>query len=232
MELDQIKKLECSMRLVVLMVMAYAVTGCSWLIHDRSNDYLDIQIQPNIVVPSEVALVTLSPRLAIPDVRAKILPEEFVVPRPKPLVLDGNQESDQPLASENAVKLDVELVKDGNGSPILRLNVTYARAWSEIGEALQQTQITLVDLNRSIGTYYIEVVDTLAEVEPTGFWAGLYGSEPEIVKKSLEIKVNRARSGVYVAIHIDQDNLAADADANALLLSLQKKLEETEQDLL
>jgi outer membrane protein assembly factor BamC len=220
------------MRLVALTVMAYAITGCSWLIHDRSNDYLEIEIQPNIVVPTDVALVTLSPRLAIPDVKAKILPEKFVVPRPKALVLDGNEQSDQPLASENVVELEVELVKDGNGSTILRLNVAYARAWSEIGEALKQTDTTVVDLNRSIGTYYIEVVDTSAEVETVGFWSGLFGAELEIVKKPLEIKVNRARSGVYVAIHIDQENLASDADAKPLLLSLQKKLEESEQDLL
>jgi outer membrane protein assembly factor BamC len=218
------------MRLVVLTVMAYAVTGCSWLIHDRTNDYLEIEIQPNIVVPAEVASIQLTPRLAIPDVQPKVLPEEFVVPRPKALVLEGNKESDLPLASENAADLEVELVKDGNGSPILRLNVEYARAWSEIGEALKQAEINIVDLNRSAGTYYIEVADTLAKAEPVGFWAGLFGSKPESVKKALEVKVNRARSGVYVAIHIDQENLADDADAKALLLRLQKHLQEPDKD--
>jgi outer membrane protein assembly factor BamC len=218
------------MRLVVLSVMAYAVTGCSWLIHDRTNDYLEIEIQPSIVVPAEVAPVQLTPRLAIPDVQPKVLPEEFIVPRPKALVLEGNKENAQPLASENAANLEVELVKDGNGSPILRLNVEYARAWSEIGEALKQAEINIVDLNRSAGTYYIEVVDTLAKAEPVGFWAGLFGSKSESVKKTLEVKVNRARSGVYVAIHIDQQNLADDADAKALLLSLQKHLQEPDKD--
>lgn len=218
------------MRLVVLTVMAYAVTGCSWLIHDRTNDYLEIEIQPNIVVPAEVASIQLTPRLAIPDVQPKVLPEEFVVPRPKALVLEGNKESDLPLASENAADLEVELVKDGNGSPILRLNVEYARAWSEIGEALKQAEINIVDLNRSAGTYYIEVADTLAKAEPVGFWSGLFGSKPESVKKALEVKVNRARSGVYVAIHIDQENLADDADAKALLLRLQKHLQEPDKD--
>jgi outer membrane protein assembly factor BamC len=210
--------------------MAYAITGCSWLVHDRSDDYLTAEIQPNIVVPKDVALIKLTPRLAIPDVKVEPLPEEFTVPRPSKLVVDSNDSDTEILASQNTEKLTSELVKDGSGTPILRLNVPFARAWSEIGEAVKRSEIDIVDLNRSVGTYFIEMTDTSADAEPVGFWAGLFGSGPEAVKKSLEIKVNRARSGVYVAVHIDQDNLADDADAKALLLKLQEKLQEPEKD--
>jgi outer membrane protein assembly factor BamC len=218
------------MRLVVLAVMAYAITGCSWLVHDRSNDYLKAEIQPNIVVPKNVALINLTPRLAIPDVKATPLPEEFTVPRPGKLLIENDTSDSENLASQNTGKLETELVKDGNGTPILRLNVPFARAWSEIGEAVKRAEITIVDLNRSVGTYFIEITDTFSDSEPVGFWAGLFGSEPEAIKKSLEIKVNRARSGVYVAVHIDQDNLAEDADAKALLLTLQEKLQAPDED--
>ena len=214
------------MRLVVLMVMANVVTGCSWLVHDRTNDYLKSEIQPNIVVPKDVALVTLTPRLAIPDVKPVELPEEFEVPRPAKVAVADEPEQELSLASLNSKTLETELVKDGNGTPILRLNVAFARAWSEIGDALKVAEISISDLNRSVGTYYIEVADSEAVQEP-GFWASLFGSEAEVIKKPLQIKVNRARSGVYVAVHVDQDNLAEDEEAKSLLSNLQKTLQES-----
>ena len=213
------------MRLVVLVVLVNFMAGCSWLVHDRTNDYLKSEIQPNIVVPKDVALINLTPRLAIPDVKPVVLPEEFEVPRPAKVLLESEQDESINLASLNGKDLEVELVKDGNGTPILRLNVVFARAWSEIGDALNVLDISISDLNRSVGTYYIEVIDTEV-VNEVGFWGSLFGSEPEVVQKPLQLKVNRARSGVYVAVHIDQDNLAEDDEAKALLSRLQKSLQE------
>jgi outer membrane protein assembly factor BamC len=214
------------MRLVVLIVLVNLMTGCSWLVHDRTNDYLKSEIQGNISVPKDVARVTLTPRLAIPDVKVVALPEEFIVPRPASMLIEAKEEDTVSLASLSSKDLEAELVKDGNGTPILRLNVAFARAWSEIGSALKVSEVSVTDLNRSVGTYYIEVIDTEV-VSEVGFWAGLFGSEPEVVQKPLQLKVNRARSGVYVAVHIDQDNLAEDEDAKALLSRLQGTLLES-----
>ena len=57
-----------------------------------------------------------------------------------------------------------------------------------------------------------------------GFWSGLFGGEPEPVQVPLQVKLNQARSGVYVAIHQDADNLAEDAQAQSLLEKIQEKL--------
>lgn len=217
------------MRLVVLMVMAYAISGCSWLVHDRTNDYLKAEIHPNIVVPKDVALIKLTPRLAIPDVDQKPLPEEFEVPRPEKIKVLVDAKDDSLLASKTTQNVIAELVKDGNGTPILRLNVSFAQAWSELAETIKLSDIPITDLNRSVGTYYVEVVDGDEVVEP-GFWGSLFGAESEPVKKALQLKVNRARSGVYVAVHIDQDNLAEDDEAKALLSKLQQTLQESQKD--
>lgn len=217
------------MRLVVLMVMTSVMTGCSWLVHDRTNDYLKAEIQPNISVPKDVANVRLTPRLSIPDVAGnESLPKEFKVPRPEKLIVEDVAD-DVLLASDNNEAISAELVRDGNGTPILRLNVSFARAWSDVGEAIKRLDIKITDLNRSVGTYYIEIIDTAVIVEP-GFWAGLFGGKSEATKKPLELKVNRARSGVYVAVHVDQDTLAEDSDAKSLLLKLQEKLEDSATD--
>jgi len=211
------------MRVAVVLVSALLMSGCSWLFHDRTNDYLQSEIKEPIQVPKDVALISLKPQLPIPDVDSKeTLPAEFVLPRPDKLVVEEAEENVS-LAEVASKNLEAELVKDGNGTPILRLNVGFARAWSELGEALKKTEVKITDLNRSIGTYYIEQEDKTAVVEQ-GFWSSLFGSEPEKVMISYQVKVNQARSGVYVAIHIDQDNLAEDEAAKSLLTLIKDNL--------
>lgn len=214
------------MRLGVLLVLTVAMSGCSWLVYDRDNDYLKSEIQPVIVIPKDVADVNLTQQLPIPDARVqqKPLPEEFKVPRPTALVIqDEPKENAASLAQLSQVKLESTLLKDGNGTPILRLNVEFARAWSELGEALKKADLNITDLNRSIGTYYIEIPQP-DKTEEVGFWAGLFGAEPETVMQQLQAKLNQARSGVYIAIHEDADNLASDEQAQSILERIQEQL--------
>ncbi len=196
--------------------------GCSWLVNDHDNDYLQSEVQPNIKVPKSVASVNLTPQLTIPNVKVAVLPEEFSLPRPKALIIPEEQESTQLTDLQNK-ELEANLLKDGNGTPILRLNVPFARAWAAVGDSLKGAEIDISDLNRSIGTYYIELEDEGAEVEP-GFWSSLFGSKPEVVMLALQVKVNRARSGVYIAVHKDLDNLAEDQQAQDLLTRIKEKL--------
>lgn len=212
------------MRLGVLLVSLLALNGCSWLFHDRSNDYLNSKIQPNIQVPSDVANVSLKPQLPIPDVKGELNTEEFVLPRPTPLVLaDKDEPASTSLSELSQIALETNLLKDGNGTPILRLNIEFARAWSDLGEALKKADINITDLNRSIGTYYIELVKP-GNPDDVGFWSGLFGGEPEPIKVPLQVKLNQARTGVYIAIHEDAENLAEDAQAQSLLEKIQDNL--------
>lgn len=211
------------MRLGLLFVLCLGLNGCSWLFYDRENDYLASEIQPVINVPKEVAQVTLKPQLPIPDVKGTLQTEEFVLPRPKPLDMPEDQEPSTSLSQMSQVDLETNLLKDGNGTPILRLNIDFARAWSELGEALKKADIAIVDLNRSIGTYYIELTKP-GNPDNVGFWSGLFGGEPEPIIVPLQVKLNQARSGVYVAIHVDADNLAEDEQAQSLLETIQEKL--------
>lgn len=210
------------MRLIGLFVLMLSMSGCSWLFYDHDNDYLQSEIQQNITVPKSVAQISLKPQLSIPAAKTTQLPEEFALPRPQKLVLLEDQESTK-LTDLQDKELEANLLKDGNGTPILRLNVSFARAWAAVGGSLKSANIDISDLNRSIGTYYIELTEEGVEVEP-GFWGSLFGSKPEIEKLPLQVKVNRARSGVYIAVHKDQDNLAEDQQAHDLLSRIKAKL--------
>lgn len=211
------------MRLGVLFVLLATLNGCSWLVHDRDNDYLESEIQPVITVPKGVANVALKEQLPIPQVKAKPLADEFVVPRPHPLVLQEPEQLGASLSEVSAIKTESNLLKDGNGTPILRLNIQFARAWAELGESLKKGEFNITDLNRSIGTYYIEVIKP-GSVQEVGFWAGLFGAKPEAEKQTLQIKLNQARSGVYIAVHLDAETLASDEQAQSILERIQETL--------
>lgn len=209
--------------LLVVSLSVLSLGGCSWLVNDHENDYLQSKIQANIAIPKEIVALELKPQFPIPDVAESEIKDAFVLPRPRSLVVQADNETAS-LVDDQAIKLETNLLKDGNGTPILRLNVEFPRAWSQLGEALNKADVKVSDLNRSIGTYYIEVADENAEQVKQGFWAGLFGSEPELVMLPLQVKLNRARSGVYIAIHQDLDNLAEDGLAESLLAKIQKNI--------
>ncbi len=212
------------MRLFFLPVLLLSVTGCSWLVNDHDNDYLQSEIQPNIRVSGDVALVNLKPQLPIPSAKKMKQGTEFVLPRPHVLLISDQPEKESAsLAEVEGKALESDLLKDGNGTPILRLNVSFARAWAALGDSLKKADISITDLNRSIGTYYIELEKETTVVE-LGFWAGLFGSAPEAEKIPLQVKLNRARSGVYIAVHEDFDKLAQDQQAQGLLAQIQETL--------
>lgn len=209
------------MRLAGLAIFSVLMTGCSWLFHDHAEDYLVAKEHPVMKVPAEHGDLEFQPQLIIPKVdQAFTAKEEFVVPRPERLVVEEQEESTS-LAKVKSTKLEPQLLKDGNGTPILRMGVAFPRAWSALGEALKKADIKISDLNRSIGTYYIEILQPVEEDE--GFWDFLFGEdEPEV--RTLEVKLNRARSGVYVAIHTDADTLADEKEANELLKKISDNL--------
>lgn len=209
------------MRLAGLVVFSMLLSGCSWLFHDHAEDYLVAKEYPEMKVPEEYGDLKFKPQLVIPAIDQPFTAtEEFVVPRPDKLIVEEQEESTS-LAKVKSNKLEPQLLKDGNGTPILRLSVAFPRAWSALGEALKKADIQVSDLNRSIGTYYIELLEPVED--EGGFWSFLFGApEPEV--RTLEVKLNRARSGVYVAIHTDADTLATDDEANDLLQKISDNL--------
>lgn len=209
------------MRLISLVVISFFLSGCSWLFHDHANDYLEAESTPAIKLPPEYEKPSHSSTMMIPTVKAPfIAQEEFVVPRPEKLLIEEEEQSTS-LTKIQSTEIEPQLVKDGNGTPILRMGVGFPRAWAALGEALKLSDIEVTDLNRSIGTYYIETLEE--PEEEAGSWSWLVG-EPEPELKILEVKLNRARSGVYVAIHEDADTLASDSKANELLIQIAKNL--------
>ena len=209
------------MRLLSLVVFSLLLSGCSWLFHDHANDYLEAKTYPPMKVPSDYGYSAQPSALTVPNIDSSFTAtEEFVVPRPERLVIEEEEQSAS-LAKVQSTSIEPQLVKDGNGTPILRMAVGFPRAWAALGEALKQAEFSISDLNRSIGTYYIEILEPVED--EGGMWSWLFGA-PEPETKIVEVKLNRARSGVYIAIHEDADTLASDEQANSLLNDIAKHL--------
>lgn len=201
------------------------LSGCS-LFSDNAQDYLQAESKPDIVLPADVQQLTLEEKWVVPKAaQPENLPETFEPPRPVPLnvaAMQVDKEEERPDTWSKEV--NTRLVQDGNGSPILRLDVGFPQAWARVGEALKERKIVIEDLDRSVGTYYILLnEDAVSQSDEQDGWF----AKPS--NFAYEVKVNRARSGVYVALHEDADNLADNDFAREFLESLQSAIADDEE---
>ena len=146
----------------------------------------------------------------------------------------ARQEMDDVSVSKLAQNIDisslVDLAKDGNGNPILIVrDLSYARTWAKVSEALDAAGLTTIDRNRAAGLFYLsesaEKIDK--PVEEKGFWAGLFGSDDEEAKEkakevkadTLTVRVSSFPEAVQVSVE-KSVNTSAPVDVSEKLLKL------------
>ncbi|MFY9178762.1 MAG: outer membrane protein assembly factor BamC, partial [Venatoribacter sp.] len=191
------------MLLRVLLIASLVLSaGCSWLqntdYRDRSFDYLKAQEQPQTQAPEDLKL-QFADRYVIPDLDVvPPKPEKFVVPAPAPLSNLDDEDGSATLSQYRAEELEPRLEHDGAGGLILRLNGSYAQAWSKVTDAIADSSIKMTDLNRSIGTWYIEI-ERIVKAEDRNWWARMWGKDKKVTETYM-LKMNRARLGVYVSL--------------------------------
>ena len=221
------------MRILFLLVLA-SLSGCSWMFgdtfRDRTNDYLKAEEAPSTQLPTDMAPL-VEDRFAIPDApQSETLasgeePKKFKVPKPDPMPDEAAMDDESATLSQyRDDSLNPRLERDGAGSQILRLDSGFANAWSKVADALTETSFKLSDLNRSVGTYYLELPAPVAEdAEKKSWWGRLWGSdEPEFV--TYQLKMNRARLGVYLSLLLDTETLADDALTKEVLTEIKTQL--------
>lgn len=211
---------------LALILPVFLLSGCSLLgsvIDDRSEDYLTAEPVPATQVPDGMAPLATQPAYPIPELPVQPQkPTSFDVPRPAPL-LDEADKDGTSLAQYQAADVNPRLDRDGAGTLILRLDIGYAQSWAEVTEALAASDLKLIDLNRSTGTYFLEIVPP-AEDEEQGFWSSLFGAdEPEA--QVYWLKMNRAHSGVYLSLLTESDALAEAGLTESVLTEILRQLE-------
>lgn len=205
------------------------LSGCSTLFgdtfHDRGEDYLVTEEAAVIKQPADQTRLVFRDRHVIPALPVKPQrPEKFSTPRPQGFVVaDNDEEVVTSLAQYRSEALNPRLDRDGAGTQILRLDLGYAASWAAITEAVSVSDLELTDLNRSTGTYYLEL--DKPDVEDTRSWWDKLWGEELVTKAVYLLKMNRSRQGVYLSLLTDADNLAKPELTERVLAEIKTQLE-------
>ncbi len=123
----------------------------------------------------------------------------------------------------------VSLGSDGSGNPQLTLATDFDRAWSAVGRALQDADIRVDDLNRSLGIYYINLAEGARQADDKpGFFARLLGSRDrdavEARAERYQLRLTPVGSSVQVSLEKDSETVAPSDIARRILGLLQERL--------
>lgn len=125
----------------------------------------------------------------------------------------------------------VTLSEAGSGSPVLRLDTDFNRAWSSVGRALQVSDILVEDLDRSLGIYYINLAEGAANPDDKpGFFSRLFGGGPDREKvdaraERYQLRLTDVSGNVQVTLDKDLDTVAPPDVSRRVLTQLKESLD-------
>lgn len=125
----------------------------------------------------------------------------------------------------------VTLSEAGSGSPMLRLDTDFNRAWSSVGRALQVSDILVEDLDRSLGIYYINLAEGAANPDDKpGFFSRLFGGGPDREKldaraERYQLRLTDVSGNVQVTLDKDLDTIAPPDVSRRVLTMLKESLD-------
>jgi outer membrane protein assembly factor BamC len=211
---------------ILLALAVLLLSGCSLMpdrYRDRAMDYLKTTEQPQTQSLTEQRLA-FSDRYVIPTLAVTPeRPDSFKAPMPQPLLAEPEEEGAASLNALRSEALDPQIEHDGAGGLILRMNGSFAQAWSLTTDAIAATKLNLTDLNRSTGTWYLSMKKTI-KASDGGWWARLWGKD-KTVDHTYLLKMSRTRTGVYLSLLEDDDSLADEPRAQAVFAELKAWLD-------
>jgi len=107
---------------------------------------------------------------------------------------------------------------DSTGQPVLLLNLDFDRAWASVSQALDNAEVSVTDLDRSEGVFYIEMPQAVLTGEPVK--RGLFGRRRSGDLLPLQIIVVPAEDSGYQVSAVDAEAVALESDQARNVLSL------------
>jgi len=216
-----------ALRTSLTLAAAALISGCSLFgstFDDRAEYYLTAEPLPVIQLAEDSPELEFRDANVIPQLPlTSEKPEKFEVPRPLTFIANDNDDTVvTSLAQYRSEALNPRLDKDGAGTEILRLDLGFAASWAAVTEALATSALKLTDLNRSTGTYYLEL-DKETVVDERSWWDKLWGEEL-VTTATYLLKMNRSRQGVYLSLLTDADNLAEATQTRRVLHEVEAQL--------
>ena len=126
---------------------------------------------------------------------------------------EGGRKVGASVLSQNLEALpEHSMTWDGNGLPILVVNQDFNHAWRDVGLALQKAKIEVLDLDRSLGIYYLDRKAKITDED---------GDE---VEKEVQMRLVSSESGIQVSVQLDDDTVAPKELSAQILLAVREKL--------
>lgn len=231
--------------LSALALIISASSGCGWIwgdngyFRDRGSDYLAARETAPMQLPPDVQARPIEPLLPVPAAIPMPSAEgKFEVPRPRALRAGELPRSgEEPGGSVSLLDdrsfdapAQVSLGRDGSGNPLLTLASDFDRAWSAVGRALQDGDVRVDDMNRSLGVYYINLAEGAQQPdEEPGFFSRLLGGDAdaedvEARAERYQVRLTSVGGSVQVSVEKDIETVAPADVARRVLELIQEHL--------
>lgn len=153
------------------------------------------------------------PRPADPELEAEFLRRLMVK-------LGVNEEQSKALVA-SGVTQNSSRVTTVNGQPVVQLDDGFDRAWRRVGLALDRTNFTVEDRDRSKGVYFVRYVAPNADKAEPGFLGKLFGaSKTDNQPQKLKVSVLSQGTVTTVSIHNADGTALPEADAKRIMTVL------------
>jgi len=157
------------------------------------------------------------PRAADPELEAEFLRRLMVK-------LGVSQEQSKALIAAGTTTKSAQ-IDTVNGQPVVRLDDEFDRAWRRVGLALDRTNFTVEDRDRSKGVYFVRYVAPNADKAEPGFFGKLFGgSKTESTPQKFKVSVVSQGNASLVSVQNADGSPAAAADAQRIVNVLAQDL--------
>ena len=115
-------------------------------------------------------------------------------------------------SSPTAKTVKAKLVQDSSGAAVIELPSSFDRAWRDVGLALDRSNFTVIDRDRSKGIYFVRYVNTkdIGDSPSKGFFSGLFSSKDEAALQAKQYRIFVKANGTEAS-----QVFAQDAEGNA-----------------
>ncbi|MBJ7503547.1 MAG: outer membrane protein assembly factor BamC, partial [Polynucleobacter sp.] len=108
-------------------------------------------------------------------------------------------------SSPTAKVVKAKLEQDSSGAAIIELPSSFDRAWRDVGLALDRSNFTVIDRDRSKGIYFVRYVNTKDSGESKGFFSGLFSSKDEAALLAKQYRIYVKANGADASQVVVQD---------------------------
>lgn len=201
--------------LLVAAVLLLAACGSKGPFRDRGFDYLLAKPVSPLVYPEGLRPIPAQELYPIEEVeqrRAWVAgkkKQKLDIPRPPQLIKPDEMPDEAAVPDADKKILSAARVvhgSDGNGYPVLMLDMAFSWAWQAVGDALKTIDgIKVEDLDRERAIYYVAIKGKRSSA-----------GEP------YQLKLNYTSNGIQVALQINENTLADTGLAAPLMKSLRE----------